>query len=131
MFASTRVSFFLVMGILLSSFVSRTVLSFQTSPHRAFPITRRRAEKLRAIVGLDAPDNLVTQSERTLSAIDEVDYVVIGSGIGGLSCAALLTYYGYEVIVLESHYLAGDVVFDRSFVILRPFLVALPVQLVL
>ena len=38
------------------------------------------------------------------------DYVVIGSGIGGLSCAALLTYYGYEVCVLESHDRAGGAI---------------------
>jgi len=42
-----------------------------------------------------------------LEMTDEVDYVVIGSGIGGLSCAALLGYYGYSVTVLESHYLPG------------------------
>ena len=40
---------------------------------------------------------------------DEVDYVIIGSGIGGLSAAAMLSYYGYEVAVFESHYLAGGV----------------------
>ncbi len=33
--------------------------------------------------------------------------VVIGSGIGGLSCAALLAYYGLDVLVYESHYHAG------------------------
>ena len=33
----------------------------------------------------------------------ETDVVVIGSGIGGLSCAALLAKYGLEVTVLESH----------------------------
>ena len=37
------------------------------------------------------------------------DYVVIGSGIGGLSCAAMLTYYGYSVCVLESHDVPGGV----------------------
>jgi len=26
--------------------------------------------------------------------MSDPDYVVIGSGIGGLSCAALLSYYG-------------------------------------
>ena len=45
------------------------------------------------------------------SALDDAsethDVVVIGSGIGGLSCAALLAKYGYEVKVFESHYLAG------------------------
>ena len=37
----------------------------------------------------------------------ETDVVVIGSGIGGLSCAALLAYYGEDVRVFESHYHAG------------------------
>ena len=37
------------------------------------------------------------------------DYVVIGSGIGGLSCAAMLNYYGYSVCVLESHDVPGGV----------------------
>ncbi|EFJ44494.1 hypothetical protein VOLCADRAFT_64714 [Volvox carteri f. nagariensis] len=37
----------------------------------------------------------------------ETDFVVIGSGIGGLCCAALLAKYGYKVTVCESHYLAG------------------------
>ena len=34
-------------------------------------------------------------------------HIVIGSGIGGLSCAAMLARYGRPVIVLESHYHAG------------------------
>mmetsp|Transcript_31762 Transcript_31762/g.38373 ORF Transcript_31762/g.38373 Transcript_31762/m.38373 type:complete len:589 (-) Transcript_31762:154-1920(-) len=35
------------------------------------------------------------------------DYVVIGSGVGGLSCAGLLARYGYQVTVCESHSLPG------------------------
>ncbi len=35
------------------------------------------------------------------------DVIVIGSGIGGLSCAALLARYGFEVTVCESHAIAG------------------------
>ena len=34
---------------------------------------------------------------------DEVDVVVIGAGIGGLSCAALLGRYGLSVAVAEAH----------------------------
>lgn len=37
----------------------------------------------------------------------EVDYVVIGSGIGGLYCAGLLARCGKTVVVLEQHYVAG------------------------
>lgn len=35
------------------------------------------------------------------------DAIVIGSGIGGLSCAALLSKLGKKVLVLERHYVAG------------------------
>lgn len=38
---------------------------------------------------------------------EEFDYVVIGSGIGGLTVAALLAYHEYSVCVLESHYEPG------------------------
>jgi hypothetical protein len=38
---------------------------------------------------------------------EEYDIIVIGSGIGGLSAASLLSKYGYKVKVFESHYLAG------------------------
>jgi len=44
------------------------------------------------------------------------DVVVIGSGIGGLCCAALLARYGYQVTVCESHTLPGGAAhgFERN-----------------
>lgn len=39
--------------------------------------------------------------------MNQTDVVVIGSGIGGLSCAAVLARYGFDVIVCESHTIAG------------------------
>ncbi len=36
-----------------------------------------------------------------------MDIIIIGSGIGGLSCAALLARYGYKVTVCESHSIPG------------------------
>lgn len=41
------------------------------------------------------------------STSQTVDVVVIGSGIGGLCCAALLAHYGRRVVVCESHTLIG------------------------
>lgn len=35
------------------------------------------------------------------------DIIIIGSGIGGLSCAALLARYGFKVTVCESHSIPG------------------------
>ncbi|MCM1981278.1 phytoene desaturase family protein [Lyngbya confervoides] len=35
------------------------------------------------------------------------EIIVIGSGIGGLCCAALLAHYGFDVLVCESHALPG------------------------
>eukprot|EP00126_Sphaerothecum_destruens_P015253 Sdes_comp9190_c0_seq1m661 len=35
------------------------------------------------------------------------DYIVVGSGLGGLSTAALLSAYGKKVLVLEQHDVAG------------------------
>merc|ERR1719353_2398276 len=41
------------------------------------------------------------------SVDDEVDVIVIGSGLAGLSCAGLLASRGYKVAVLEQHYEIG------------------------
>ncbi|MEL6439922.1 MAG: NAD(P)/FAD-dependent oxidoreductase [Cyanobacteria bacterium J06621_8] len=45
-----------------------------------------------------------------------VDVVVIGSGVGGLCCAAMLAKYGYQVTVCESHSLPGGAAhsFERN-----------------
>ncbi|MEL7314142.1 MAG: NAD(P)/FAD-dependent oxidoreductase [Cyanobacteria bacterium J06559_3] len=46
----------------------------------------------------------------------KTDVVVIGSGIGGLSCGALLARYGLDVVVCESHTIPGGAAhgFERS-----------------
>jgi hypothetical protein len=38
---------------------------------------------------------------------DEYDVVVIGAGVGGLSCAALCSKYGLKTLCLEAHDTAG------------------------
>lgn len=46
----------------------------------------------------------------------QTDILVIGSGIGGLSCAALLARYGFDVTVCESHSIPGGAAhaFERN-----------------
>jgi len=38
---------------------------------------------------------------------DEYDVIIVGSGIGGLTCGALLSKRGYKVLVLEQYYQVG------------------------
>ena len=47
--------------------------------------------------------------------IREVDAIIIGAGIGGLSCAALCAKYGLETLCLEAHDVPGGCAhaFDR------------------
>ncbi|NET30754.1 MAG: NAD(P)/FAD-dependent oxidoreductase [Cyanothece sp. SIO1E1] len=51
-----------------------------------------------------------------MSDYETTDVVVIGSGIGGLSCAALLARYGFDVTVCESHTIPGGAAhtFERN-----------------
>jgi all-trans-retinol 13,14-reductase len=35
------------------------------------------------------------------------DEIIIGSGMGGMACAAALSKYGHKVLVLEQHYIPG------------------------
>jgi len=38
---------------------------------------------------------------------DEYDVIIVGSGIGGLTCGALLSKRGYKILVLEQHHQVG------------------------
>ncbi|MHA1333997.1 MAG: phytoene desaturase family protein, partial [Candidatus Odinarchaeia archaeon] len=38
---------------------------------------------------------------------NEYDIIIVGSGIGGLTCGALLSKRGYKVLVLEQHFKVG------------------------
>jgi phytoene dehydrogenase-like protein len=48
-----------------------------------------------------------TLADGSTLAENEYDVAIVGSGMGGLSCGALLAKRGLKVLVVEQHYLAG------------------------
>jgi phytoene dehydrogenase-like protein len=48
-----------------------------------------------------------TLADGSKLAENEYDVAIVGAGIGGLSCGALLAKRGLKVLVVEQHYLAG------------------------
>mmetsp|Transcript_8008 Transcript_8008/g.9824 ORF Transcript_8008/g.9824 Transcript_8008/m.9824 type:complete len:656 (-) Transcript_8008:47-2014(-) len=67
---------------------------------------KRRIRRLLPRTPLSAVGGSTT-NDKNNNDDDEVDVVVIGSGIGGLSCAGLLAATGRRVKVLEKHYEIG------------------------
>jgi hypothetical protein len=58
----------------------------------------------------DIPSSILRRiaTKRELQELSgNVDYVIVGSGIGGLTCAAILCRLGYKVVVFEQHYTVG------------------------
>ncbi len=51
--------------------------------------------------------SLAVMASKDTNDCEEYDIIVVGSGIGGLSCAVMLSLYGYSVAVFESHYAPG------------------------
>ena len=75
--------------------------------HRNAPSQMQRHRRTPLIITRSTATTTAPQLPRQFAETETADMVIIGSGIGGLCCAALLAKYGYKVIVCEAHYHAG------------------------
>ena len=66
-----------------------------------------RHEQPSRVYSTPAVDEVSQSTKQQQSPSDSYDVIVVGSGIGGLSCAAMLAKYSYSVAVFESHNTPG------------------------
>ncbi len=110
MLTGVWVAIFLVSSILLlihpshtvlllnSIIISGTIISFALPPKLPAYLAKKKSRKY------DWKINLNIQRMR---GKDEYDVIVVGSGIGGLTCASILSKEGYKTLVMEQHYVVG------------------------
>ena len=77
-----------------------------------FYIKRNKRKKRKITINPDYnsnndPEQLIKNRYARSKIPQDIDTIIIGSGIGGLSTASLLAQSGKKVLVLEQHYLAG------------------------
>lgn len=95
--------------LIFASCCSRSAIGFSLRPLTSLQSTRFVASKWRGETAIASSASTSTKSGKSTTQGEEEEYdvVVIGSGIGGLSCASLLATAGRKVLVVESHYEIG------------------------
>uniref|UniRef100_A0A7S1ZJG6 Amine oxidase domain-containing protein n=1 Tax=Ditylum brightwellii TaxID=49249 RepID=A0A7S1ZJG6_9STRA len=101
-FSSAPVSSFRVQHTPLSRVPAKTTLQHDFGWR--IPTSSRCSSSLASSPTSAMPSPTINNSKDPL---DSYDVVVVGGGIGGLCCAAMLGLYGYSVAVFESHYSTG------------------------
>lgn len=107
--AITTSNYTLVISALLAIFVTLVITWFRARSIRGPNPFARDSRRSPAPVILDHAerDKVLKQGFAGKKVPEDLDAIVIGSGIGGLTCAALLSRAGKKVLVLEQHDQAG------------------------
>ncbi|CEG11440.1 putative all-trans-retinol 13,14-reductase [groundwater metagenome] len=100
--ANVFVFFFL--QIPLSIILSNVLIAFGIVFSIVFPLKAPVYFTLREFKKYDWDVEADTQKPKDEK---EYDVIIIGSGIGGLTCGALLSKKGYKVLIVEQHYQVG------------------------
>ena len=83
-----------------------TVLTSRRPPNGKHPTIRIHATNIATTAN---DDSRLSRNSVVVTDGDVVDVIVIGAGIGGLTCAALSAKYGYTTICFETHDRPGGV----------------------
>lgn len=88
------------------SIIATPVIIYQFITKLFYSYSRLKVKPINFISNTNTED--FTRNRYTKSKVpDNLDVIVIGSGIGGLTCGSLLAKGGKRVVVLEQHYIAG------------------------
>jgi all-trans-retinol 13,14-reductase len=95
---------YLLLGELLSVALSSALIALGVALSVIYPL---KAPARRAYSEFGKYDWRVDVDPKRPKETGEYDVIVVGAGIGGLTCSALLSKRGYKVLVLEQHYQVG------------------------
>lgn len=94
-----------IQGFHTASLMPRGIGFLPTTDVTSVPIKRRSTSRIQDRQSIILRER--AQSSIGINDGEEVDVIIIGSGLAGLSCGALLSHSGYKVAVLESHDVPG------------------------
>ena len=96
-----------VLYILSGSIRNSNALTIQQHPRLVVSNTRRHFSSKKSSSSHQTDDTFSTLPNGSKNIPQQVDVIVVGSGLAGLSCASLLSYSKVSTLVLESHDTVG------------------------
>jgi len=95
---------YLLLGLPLSLVLSNALVALGVAFSTVFPL---RAPAYYAYRNFKRYDWKVEVDPGRPRGEGEYDIIIVGAGVGGLTCGALLSKRGYRVLILEQHYQVG------------------------